>query len=389
VTPQGVTAPIPVSGALSELEVAVGRPLGRRPSALPSTAAGDPLRALEEALLPALRRPPCRIAFSGGRDSSLVLAAAVRAAERHGCAPPIAMTIRRPAEPEADEDDWQERVIDHLAVADWRLVSSDGDLDLLGPTGVSLMRQLGVYYPANAHALLPMLQEAGGSVVTGLGGDEVLSPPLWQRHNDVLARRRRPGRRDLARAAVALAPPPLRRPWVRRAGRQLDMPWLSPAARRRFLRSEAREDNMPVRYPAALAAEASRRAHAVAIATLRIMAAPAGVEVHTPLLEPGFVAALGAAGGRRGFGSRTAAMRAVAGELLPDVVLARRGKATFTGTFYGPASRAFARTWSGEGLPAGLVDPTRLRAAWLDGRGDFRAALLLQAAWLHDAGMAR
>ena len=53
-----------------------------------------PLAALEEAILPALRRPPCLVSFSGGRDSSCVLAAATRAARREGLQPPVPVTLR-------------------------------------------------------------------------------------------------------------------------------------------------------------------------------------------------------------------------------------------------------------------------------------------------------
>ncbi|HEY2429742.1 MAG TPA: hypothetical protein VGI06_12480, partial [Acidimicrobiales bacterium] len=55
-------------------------------------ARSDPRAALEAAILDGLRRPPCIVAFSGGRDSSAVLAVAVDAARRHGLAPPVPLT---------------------------------------------------------------------------------------------------------------------------------------------------------------------------------------------------------------------------------------------------------------------------------------------------------
>ena len=47
------------------------------------------LSAVEDAVLPAVSRPPCVVTFSGGRDSSLVLAVATRVARREGLPDPI------------------------------------------------------------------------------------------------------------------------------------------------------------------------------------------------------------------------------------------------------------------------------------------------------------
>ena len=71
----------------------------------------EPSAALERAVLPALLRPPCVVSFSGGRDSSLVLAAAVAVARSEGLAAPIPITVRFPASAESDEQEWQERVV--------------------------------------------------------------------------------------------------------------------------------------------------------------------------------------------------------------------------------------------------------------------------------------
>ena len=64
------------------LELAAGRMFGEDPEA-PGIAHVElrgttPLSALEEAILPALEREPCLVSFSGGRDSSAVLAVATR-----------------------------------------------------------------------------------------------------------------------------------------------------------------------------------------------------------------------------------------------------------------------------------------------------------------------
>ena len=69
----------------------------RRPHAAAGRPAGTALAALEAAIMPALLRSPCLVSFSGGRDSSAVLAVAARLARGAGLADPIPITIRVPA----------------------------------------------------------------------------------------------------------------------------------------------------------------------------------------------------------------------------------------------------------------------------------------------------
>jgi hypothetical protein len=63
-------------------------------------------------------------------------------------------------------------------------------------------------------------------------------------------------------------------------------------------------------------------------------------------------------------------------------VLARRQKAHFNASRFGPVSREFARTWDGRGLDTSLVDPVAVRAAWLADVPPAATAMLLQQAWL-------
>ena len=77
----------------------------------------SPAQVLESMLAPALARPPCVVAFSGGRDSSALLAVASRLAAREGLEPPVAATLRYPGEHEAHEEQWQELVVRHLGTA--------------------------------------------------------------------------------------------------------------------------------------------------------------------------------------------------------------------------------------------------------------------------------
>ncbi|HLF44659.1 MAG TPA: hypothetical protein VJA46_14195, partial [Acidimicrobiia bacterium] len=63
---------------MTALEVAAGWVAGYEKADERATDAGaDPLAVLEKLLLPALESPPCFVEFSGGRDSSALLAVAV------------------------------------------------------------------------------------------------------------------------------------------------------------------------------------------------------------------------------------------------------------------------------------------------------------------------
>jgi asparagine synthase (glutamine-hydrolysing) len=122
----------------------------------------------------------------------------------------------------------------------------------------------------------------------------------------------------------------------------------------------------------------------VALGAIGSVAADADVELAHPLFDAGLWSAVAARGG---FSDRTAGMRALFGELLPDDLLARRSKASFDAVFFNRHSRAFADAWDGSGAPAGLVDAEALRAHW---RGDAPAAqtyTLLQALWLARNGL--
>ena len=117
----------------------------------------------------------------------------------------------------------------------------------------------------------------------------------------------------------------------------------------------------------------------------KVMADDHDVLAIDPLLDRRFLAALGAAGGRVGFGDRTRIMSMLFGELLPREVVERRDKVLFTLAFWGRESRAFSERWNGEGVDRSLVDVDGLRRAWAAEAPDARSAPLLQAAWLSGA----
>jgi asparagine synthase (glutamine-hydrolysing) len=368
---------------MSAFEIAAGMPLGLDPQiALPDVAA-TPLDALEDAVAEAVHRTPCCVAFSGGRDSSLVLAATVRAAARHGCAPPVAVTLKFPRDETTDEDAWQTLVLDHLHIEDRVAIDLTDELDFVGPGAAVELRRRGALFPPNIHSMAPLLRHAaGGSLVVGLGGDEILGGYRWTALNDVLARRRRPVVRELRGLALAALPASARTRVRPRRGRLGPPAWFRPEAARRFTELARGHPDEPIRFDRAVRHALRARSLRVAAATLDRLASDARLEA--PLLDPRFVSALAHAGGARGWGGRSEVMRAIAGGVLPDAILARRDKARFNAVFFGDTSRAFAREWTGKGIDESVIDPDALRREWLDPKPDTRAALPLQVAWLHD-----
>ena len=93
---------------LSPLELASGLVFddGGPSAELPSPAPGvTPVQVLEQTILAALLRPPCLVSFSGGRDSSGILAVATSLARREGLPLPIPATHRFPEADGTDETD--------------------------------------------------------------------------------------------------------------------------------------------------------------------------------------------------------------------------------------------------------------------------------------------
>src|SRR3954453_15135855 len=119
--------------ALSPVELATGIVFGSRPWRLPAGPGGSPLAALEAAVAPAARSGQCFVSFSGGRDSSAVLAAAAAVARREGLPLPVPVTIRAQNAPLSGESAFQEAVVRHLRLPDWIRIDIDDELDALGP----------------------------------------------------------------------------------------------------------------------------------------------------------------------------------------------------------------------------------------------------------------
>src|SRR3954470_25068106 len=106
---------------LDPLEVASGLVFGLDPNSagLSGAEVASPRAALESAVLRALCRPPCVVSFSGGRDSSAILALATAVARREGLPLPIPATHRFEDVPLSHETSWQEQVVSHLGLENW------------------------------------------------------------------------------------------------------------------------------------------------------------------------------------------------------------------------------------------------------------------------------
>ena len=375
-------APFP----LTSLEVACGIVLGpgsAAPDELPPGAAATPIAAFERAVLEALERPPCLVSFSGGRDSSAALAVAARVARREGLPLPIPATNRFAAVESSDELDWQELVVSHLGLRDWYRNDVADELDCVGPVAEDVLRRHGLLWPFNAFFHVPLLEAArGGSLITGIGGDEVLGGSRWARAAAVLSGRARPRPRDVPRIALALAPPRLRAPVLRR---RLDVgfPWLRPTSQRLVVDAWVAQDAAePFGWGKDFDWWRTFRYWQVARRSLALLAADADALVVHPFADPGFSRALARLPRNRRFDDRSAALALLFGDVLPAAVTGRMSKATFDGAFFNVHSRQLAETWQGEGADPRHVDADLLRDQWAVPEPDARSFLLLQSAWL-------
>jgi asparagine synthase (glutamine-hydrolysing) len=344
-----------------------------------------PRAAFEAMILAAVDRGPCFVAFSGGRDSSAVLAVATRLARREGLPDPVPVTELYPGVDTTDESAWQRLVIDHLGLSEWVRLPHHGESDLLGEAAqASLLRRGLLSLPAFHTKDRLFATAAGGTMLTGEGGDEVMGPrritPLT-----LMIRMRRPlSRRLLTAAASAALPAPVRRASLRSELRRTgDRAWLRPAAAREHHRLLASDEAaQPLRWDVATWWLKHRRAVGVALRDYAAIAAEQDVRLGHPFLDDAFLAALARAGGRWGYAGRTALMRTLFADVLPDELLRRSGKASFDRAYMGAATREFARSWDGAGVNPALVDPDVLRAAWTSDTPSTLNGLLLQSAWL-------
>jgi asparagine synthase (glutamine-hydrolysing) len=297
------------------------------------------------------------------------------------------VTLRFPGIKAADETEWQEKVVRHLGVKEWERIEITGDLDFLGPVAIDLLRRHGLLWPTNIHTLVPAARAAaGGTVMTGFEGDGLLGNWRWWGLGDVVAGRSSRRARDLARFAYANAPRALRRARMKR-GDLMESPWLTREAEREFallwMQGEADE---PGRWGSRIRWWSRRRYLAIAVQSVAIVGADHDAAFGHPLLDPTFLSALALTNSVSGLGSRTHAMHALFGDLLPKEVIERPTKALFTDAFWGEATREFTLGWNGEGIDPAIVDAEGLKTTWRQEPPETRTAPLLHWIWLTASG---
>lgn len=381
----GASAPFP----LTPLDLVTGLVWGEVEERRSLPPGSETLRkALECTVRESFERGPVAVSFSGGRDSSAVLAVAAEVARQGGWAPPLPVTLDYPDEPAADEASWQHLVLDHLGLRERVVLEVHGELDLLGETATGALQRHGLLWPANGFSHAFMLRECSGrTILTGGGGDELFDDSAPSRTGLVLSGRAVPRPRDIARIAASVL---LSRAHDRRRARYVPrLPWLSDEGQRRFAEAVIEDRGRPEE---SWSASVLRALNARSFAAMRLgqdlLASDQGAAIRHPFLEPDVLAAAARAGGRAGLGGRTRAMRMIAGDLLPAAVIERTTKATFDGGYWSGESLTFARATEADALLAGdpavapLLDHQALGVAWRRERPPFLTALLLQAAWL-------
>jgi asparagine synthetase B (glutamine-hydrolysing) len=370
---------------LSALELASGLVFGseRCASRESSGATAEPLVALEEALLPALDRGPCLVSFSGGRDSSAVLAVATAAARREGLPLPVPVTNVFPEVERSAETEWQELVVEHLRLDNWVRIELTEELDCVGPIARAILERHGLLWPFNAHFHWPLLDAArGGTLLTGIGGDELLGTSEWARAAAVLSGATRPTLRDIPRAVVAVAPYRLRRAVMRRRhGVEARLPWLTDPANDELGRLHANGvASEPLRWSGRRRWWHERRETEVGLRSLELIAADCHTTIAHPLTDAAFAASVARLAARKKLHDRTSLLEAIFSPLLPPSLLERTSKAAFGPVFWGAASRSLAREAVEELGELEPVDGTALRDIWSGEAPDAHSFLLLQAA---------
>lgn len=387
---------LPITGLLrpDPLEIAAGFMLADLPSVARSSQYVDgerlPARqALEQVVLSAVARSPCVVDFSGGRDSSLILATATDVARREGLPLPVPFTRRFPREPMAEESDWQELVIKHLRLPEWERAELTDELDLIGQRAQRVLRHYGLLLPAPMyHWTLSFELAKGGSHLTGEGGDELFAR---YRARTALTSLRSPRKlhhwREMTSFLSDVAPPRARTWWLRRSYLSTSplpsRPWMKPDAYRRLCeRYAAQEGTEPFSWRRALHWQLSHRNLIAMQHNGKIIASDYDVLHSDPFLDRRFVSALARSANMFGFVDRTQAMTFLAGDLLPASLLSRRSKGRFNRAYFTEVSRAYADSWDGAGVNPELVDAEVLKREWSKPIPSAPSSAVLQAAWM-------
>jgi asparagine synthase (glutamine-hydrolysing) len=375
----------------SEIEVLFGYPLrSGRSVVLPPGPACDPADCLVDVVGKMLdRASPTLVEFSGGVDSSLVLSAATRAARRAGWPDPVPVTYRYANAPATDESAFQELVVGHLGLREWRILDLTDEHDVVGPAAMALLDEVGSIMPgvlAGKAGSLPRL--SGHRMLNGEGGDAVLgarritsaiTTARHLRHGELRGAARRA--RDLPRD---LAPRALRARLIARdIARQYGPPWVADDVRRdlslRSSHEDAAEPLDPRRY---FEHYLSLTGVWVLQQNARMVRAHFGVTLASPLIDPEFLAVLAASVARSHWTSRYELVGRYFATLLPKEIVERQTKAEFSDAYFAGPTRSFARTWDGSGLPE-EADAAWLKRHWAEAeRVHGGSTMLLQRAAL-------
>jgi asparagine synthase (glutamine-hydrolysing) len=314
-----------------------------------------------------------------------MLAIATHVARREGLAAPIPATNRFPDLAEAEETEWQERVIGHLQLDDWIRLEWRDELDIVGPLATRLLERHGILVPFNSHFHYPLLERAaGGSLLTGFGGDELFGSVDRATAAHILFRHRRPHARDLPGLMFGLAPHWVRTIVVATRRPYRKFAWIRPVARRRLAWIDTASDSRePLRWDRSLREWWwPTRMLQCCVASMRVMAADFDVHIESPLATPEVLAACALAGGAIGLGSRPRALQTIVGDLLPSAILSRGTKASFNGAFWSRHAREFVTSWDGRGIDPKQVSARALRAEWATSKPNAHSFVQLHRAWL-------
>lgn len=370
---------------LTPLEQAIALPFPsprHRPSPSAACTAASARRALEVALADPVVAPHCYVLFSGGRDSSGLLALATHVARRLGADDPIPVIVRHRHAPLADEASWQSLVLDHLGLHNSIILDFDGEQSLLSDAATTSLRRNGLIWPAaiQLHGAIYRNLEPG-SVISGEGGDMMVS-----------GRRITPLASAVTaanwRLAARLAPSTL---WPGRLGRtrrelraaiRKTAPWLRTEPTNALIEAMSSLRREHLSWRRAVTMLALSRTARVGSQNFLAMARTFGLAPVNPFESLEFAEALAREGRFGGLGDRTTLMRRLFGDLLPDVVNARTTKAAFNETRWTRREREFARDWNGAGVDPRYIDADRLRETWLADKPSAFSDLHLHAAWL-------
>ena len=386
--------PDPTRGGFSAVELAIGIPMGvddeiaaRLHDAQRRAVRRDPLELLDESIARAMSDHTI-VQFSGGVDSSLVLAAATRAARARDLPLPIPFTLRYGRE-ESEESAFQEELVETLGLTDWIILDVDGEDDLLSPASRAHLLEHGMSTSARVASrdwYLSELPVRDGSVLmSGEGGDEVLGPaPFATLHGLRWAVAHRRQRRTALGALRRRTTARVRR--FRSVPDSFYAPWLTETGRTLANRLMLDDRSHPVTMKQWMRRYRSKRNLVGGIDSVARQAGRFGFDYSAPLLDLEFMAGLTASIPEHDFVNRMLVIRKYFPGLLPASIANRTSKASFNASIFGPDTQQFARSWDGQGgVPLELVDPEILRSTWLDA-SDSRGGLMLQSAWLTSQG---